>query len=180
MEREALTTPATPASTRPSAERRSRSSWSITAISPGWIRRSRFFVLRSTRAVPAAGRARRERSRSRFRGLVAAVETPPFGSVRRRPAGSACAGALRRPSRTSVADRPRSAADGASADGGRLRQELLRVGGGDLAVGEAGEHAGDLGHPFAVVQHLDRGRRTGLLDPEVAVGEARDLREGRE
>src|SRR3989442_3858420 len=54
MERAASTTPATPFSTRPSAATRSRSSWSITAISPGWIRRRRFLVRRSTLARRAA------------------------------------------------------------------------------------------------------------------------------
>src|SRR6266542_305238 len=54
MERAASTTAATPFSTRPSAATRSRSSWSITAISPGWIRRRRFLVRRSTLATRAA------------------------------------------------------------------------------------------------------------------------------
>src|SRR4051794_10651068 len=68
IEREASITAATPALTRPSALTRSRSSWSITAISPGWIRVRRSFVRRSTRAAPAVGRGLR-RGRSRLLDL---------------------------------------------------------------------------------------------------------------
>src|SRR2546425_8271951 len=54
MEGAASTTAATTFSTRPSAATRSMSSWSITATSPGWIRRRRFLVRRSTLATRAA------------------------------------------------------------------------------------------------------------------------------
>ena len=49
----ALTTPAAPASIRLSAATRSRSWWSMTAISPGWSRLARSLVRRSTRAGPS-------------------------------------------------------------------------------------------------------------------------------
>src|SRR4029453_3696540 len=63
MERPALTTAAPPRSTKPSAATRSRSSWSMTAISPGWILRRRFFVRRSTRARCAVDRVLRRATR---------------------------------------------------------------------------------------------------------------------
>src|SRR5207247_2006512 len=64
-------------STSPSAATRSRSSWSITATSPGWIRRRRFLVQRSTRATRAAVPLGRGRRLTTLRATVAHLE--PMG-----------------------------------------------------------------------------------------------------
>src|SRR5919108_2778236 len=50
----ALITARTPRATTASAATRSRSSWSITAISPGWIRATSRFVRASTRATASS------------------------------------------------------------------------------------------------------------------------------
>ena len=54
------------------------------------------------------------------------------------------------------------------------------MGGRHIALGEAGEHPRDLCHAFFVVEDLDRRCCAILLDPEMAIGEARDLRKVRD
>src|SRR5215218_4844866 len=74
IERAAFTTPPTSAMTSASAETPSRSSWSITAISPGATRWTSRLVLGSTRARPPWGFGRRRGRRSRLLGLVPNVD----------------------------------------------------------------------------------------------------------
>src|SRR5918995_2997642 len=74
IERAAFTTPPTSAVTSASAETASRSSWSITAISPGATRWTNRLVLGSTRARPPCGFGRRSGRRSRLLGLVPNVD----------------------------------------------------------------------------------------------------------
>src|SRR5262245_35482392 len=74
IERAAFTTPPTSAVTSASAETPSRSSWSITAISPGATRWTNRLVFGSTRASPPWGRGRRSGRRSRVLGLVPNVD----------------------------------------------------------------------------------------------------------
>ena len=60
-------------------------------------------------------------------------------------------------------------------DLGGFVEQLLGVGHGAGAVGQARQHAGEFGDPLVVVQHLETGRAPLLRDPDVSVGEARDL-----
>ena len=71
-----FTTPPTPAAISDSAETRSRSSWSITATSPGCSRWTSRFVRPSTRARPPWGLGRRSGRLSRLLDLVPTWETP--------------------------------------------------------------------------------------------------------
>src|SRR5882672_9106472 len=71
MDEDAFTTATTPASMRASAATRSRSEWSITAISPGSSRWTRFLVRRSTRHRPTT---------SVTSGSWMAIGTCPLGS----------------------------------------------------------------------------------------------------
>ena len=115
--------------------------------------------------VRTAGRARRERSRSRLRGLVAAVEvhhlsfdrTPEPDRVRRARCGAEPDKGNGRPVRAGAvppdSDGRRRPGPGAPRRGWR----------GDLAVRQAGEHPGDLGHAFGVVEDLDRRRPPSFL-----------------
>ena len=65
-------------------------------------------------------------------------------------------------------------------DPGRLVEQLLRVGDGALAAGEAGEHARRAPRRARRRPARARGGPAVLLDLDVAVGEARDLRQVRD
>src|SRR5438093_10290492 len=115
------------------------------ATSPGWARRRRFLVRRSTRARPVTGRARRDRRRRRPLDFdvdvgVLSVDLSPAWIGAGKPAG------IRSPRRVANGPAPRrtgGASGGASGLGGRpdpttlargLLQQLSSVGRGRVAV----------------------------------------------
>src|SRR5439155_24410722 len=63
---------------------------------------------------------------------------------------------------------------------GRLREELLGVGHRAFALLEPGEHPRELSDAAGIVEDVDRCRPRVLADPDVAIGEARDLRKVRD
>src|SRR4029450_287419 len=174
IDRAAFTTPPTSALTSAWAETPSRSSWSITAISPGATRWTNRLVLGSTRARPPCGFGRRSGRRSRLLGFVpngeASLGLRPLrldvGRRAFRPVGAGDQGRLL--VRERVAESPGAApGDGTRALRGRpgraagLGQQLLGVSGGGVAPGQSREHPRELVDPLGVVQKLDRRRPAG-------------------
>src|SRR3954471_62372 len=161
----ALTTAATRAATRPSAPTRSRSTWSMTAMSPGCSRFVSRLVRRSSRAIPTTPGCRSpERGRRKVasfirgesaRPLHCAFRAAPLAGFR---LASGLALGLRR-----------------SGDG----EKFLGVAATQLGVRQSGQHARKLLEALLPVHgHHVGGRRSpglGLTYYEVVVGKCRDL-----
>src|SRR3954454_24107913 len=158
----ALTTAQTLALTNASAATRSRSTWSMMAMSPGRRRFVSRFVRRSIRAGPATPGGR---SPPRGRRKVASLITAESA----RPAPQGRTGA---PPLTSAPESARFVRR-------RDLEQLLRVAAPESGLGQSGQHAGELlesvgaGH----VHHARRGRLgvLGFPHDEVMVGKGRDL-----
>src|SRR6266498_1276449 len=156
----ALSTAATPTATSESAATRSRSTWSMTAMSPGRSRPTRRLVRRSSRTVPVTtpGSALRDR-RKTGRRIVTHPDTAGLAGWTRHayPAGPPLSGLLLC----------------------RHGEQLLRVRDAQIRVGQAGEHPGQLPRSLGVLHHTypARGdRAAGVLgDDQVPVGECRHL-----
>src|SRR4051794_20909260 len=160
----ALTTAHTFALTSASAATRSRSTWSMMAMSPGRRRLVSRLVRRSILAGPATPGGR---SPPRGRRNVASLITAE--SARRPPSGPTAA--------------PPSGAAQASV---RLvcrcdREQLLGVAATECGLRQPGEHAGELLEPIGTRDVDHRCRRTApilrLADDKVMVGERSDLRQ---
>src|SRR3954470_6022751 len=185
-----LTTTAAPRATSASALTRSMSTWSMTAISPGWSRLVRFLVRRSTRTVRGTGApGTPARPVRRVASLIAlplpraAISPPRSAGAHRRAAGTSAHGPIRAwhrvsPPRTATELRlfrngthpgcPRMRGRRIRRRSGRLGphrlpQQLLGVALRQAALGVPGQHARQLPDPTPVVEPLDAAGR----DPAV-------------
>src|SRR5215472_494315 len=171
----ALTTAAACRCNSASALTRSRSSWSMMAISPGVSRLVRFFVRRSRRAGPLTP----GRSSALGRGVMgrrrnwAIIESHPA-----RNPGLACAITLI-PYRDQ--GQPGYSARWVLALRTSGGEQLTGVRPAELGVFEPGQHPGQLAHPALVVQPgdtaADHRAVAGLLDDQVGVRERGHLRQ---
>src|SRR6187455_2494169 len=161
-------TAAISASTSASAVMRSRSSASITTMSPGPTRRSSRSMSRSTRAVPVMpgrglavrdssadifmGRFCRGTLRLRWRRAVTPASEVMFCHTRHR-LGDLCAVILRRV------------------------EQLARVGPATVRIAQPGEHPRELGYPIVVVQLSHAAGLVGAraVDDKMDVGVCGDL-----
>src|SRR6478672_11647856 len=171
----ALTTADTFASTRDSAATRSRSTWSMIAMSPGFSRPASRFVRRSNRATPVTPESpstRLRRSVASFIGFHGATEG---GLPSRRHAVRLV------PTRiTPGLAIARSGAVVAEVSG-RRRQQFGRVLPGGLGIA-SGEHPGQLRDAVGTVDDADGadpavGAVLGLVDDDVLIGICRNLRQ---
>src|SRR4051794_18968717 len=126
----ALTTAHTLADTSASAATRSRSTWSMTAMSPGRRRLVRRLVLRSIRAGPATPGGR----------------SPPRG--RRNVASLITAESARRPLPGPTAAPPRGGPGSVRLERRGDLEQLLGVTPPELGLRQAREHAGELLQPL--------------------------------
>src|SRR3954451_17017840 len=150
----ALTTAQTFAATSPSAATRSRSTWSMIAMSPGRSRLVRRLVRRSRRATPTTPGWRSPlRERRRVASLIAASLPDVLGEPD-----------------------PAAPPSGVPLRGRGDGQQLLRVTPRELRVGQPGEHPRQLFEPVRAVDPPYAGRRHGAViiarDDQVVVGES--------
>src|SRR5690625_87337 len=171
-----LSTAPTPCSSSASALTRSRSTWSMTAMSPGRSRPARFLVWRSQRtgavSLPSARsppRRRRVRRAPSAAGTFIAWILPEQGCFGPAKRYSACLceyrGKRRSRAASPVADRsepvlPRRrgaspAPPSALPVGRRDGQEFLGMGAAEFGVLEAGEHAGEFAGAAVAVEAGD-------------------------
>src|SRR4051812_15271329 len=149
-----LTTATTRAAMRPSAAMRSRSTWSMIAMSPARRRLLSRLVRRSSRAEPTTPGGR---SPARGRRSVAILITGESARPDRNPSGAAL-----RESSGALLGRPRD------------RQQLLGMATPQRRVRKAGQHARELLQPFGSRHPVDvRGRDrpvVALAHDQVVVG----------